>query len=79
MAGIPIAALDSPELKKIITKNKVGVLFDPFDPKDIADKINYLIENNKTLKEMRNNALRVAKSKYNWEVYSKKLISVTIP
>lgn len=76
MAGIPIAASDSPELKKIITKNKVGVLFDPFDPKDIADKINHLIENDKTLKEMRDNALRVAKSKYNWEVQSKKLISV---
>lgn len=76
MAGLPIAASDSPELRKIVTKNNVGVLFDPSDPKDIADKINYLVENDKTLKEMRDNALRVAKSEYNWEVQSKKLIGV---
>jgi glycosyltransferase involved in cell wall biosynthesis len=76
MAGLPIAASDSPELKKIVTKNKVGVLFDPSNPKDIANKINKLIENDKLLEEMKENALRCAKSEYNWEVQSRKLISV---
>jgi len=76
MAGLPIAVSDSPELKKIVLENNVGVLFDPSDPKDIANKINNLMGNDKLLKEMRKKALKCAKSKYNWEVQSRKLISV---
>jgi len=76
MAGLPIAASDSPELKKIVTENNVGVLFDPSDPKDIANKINSLIENGKILEQMREKALECAKSEYNWEFQSRKLIDV---
>jgi len=75
-AGLPVAVSNFPEMSKIVEKNKIGVTFDPENPKDIADKINSIFSDKKKYEDMKTNALKAAKEKYNWEIESKKLLSV---
>jgi glycosyltransferase involved in cell wall biosynthesis len=66
MAGLAVAASDLPEIKKIIVYDRVGELFDPEDPRDIARCINHMALDLKRLQTMKCNALRAAHDKYNW-------------
>ncbi len=72
-AGLPVAASDLPEMRKIVLEERVGEVCDISDPKDIARVVNSILSNEKKLKQMKNNAIRTTK-KYNWEIESKKLL-----
>lgn len=73
-AGLPVAASDIPFMRKVITENKVGALFDPSDPRSIADAINRITRNGSLTRCRRNvaSALR----KYNWNTETRKLLRV---
>jgi len=75
MAGVAIAASDLPEIAKVVNKNKVGVLFNPTDPKDMAQKIGGILEDTQTLKEYRQNALMAAEE-FCWEKQEEKLLAM---
>ena len=75
-AGLPMAVSDFPEMKKIVEENNVGVTFNPEDPKDIARIVGKILFDESRYKQMRENALRAAKEKYNWENEEKKLLDV---
>jgi len=72
MAGLALAVSDLPELRKIVEQCENGVLFNPSDPKDIAEKINFLIDNPNELEKMKTNSLKWAKV-YSWEREGEKL------
>lgn len=74
--GLPIAASDFPELKKVIKGENTGDLFDPSKPEEIAQTIKSILSDQKEYEETRRNALEVAREKYNWENEEKKLISL---
>jgi glycosyltransferase involved in cell wall biosynthesis len=74
MTGLALAASDLPELRKIICENNAGMVFDPSDPKSIAESINGMISNRKKLHKMKINSLNCAKKRYNWENQSEKLL-----
>lgn len=76
MAGLCICASDLPELKRYIAENEIGEVFDPFKPKDIADKLNKILKDEKLLNKYKNNSIKAAKEKLNWETESKKIIEV---
>lgn len=76
MAGLAIAGSDLPELRNIIIGNNLGKVFDPTDPKDIARAINEMLSDKELLTEMKNNSLKAARDKYNWEKESQKLIAL---
>ena len=76
MAGLPVACSDFPEMRKIVKENDVGLMFDPEDPGDIARALEELVSDESRFKEMRKNALKVAKQKYNWEVEEEKLVKL---
>jgi glycosyltransferase involved in cell wall biosynthesis len=52
-----------------------AVFCNPKDPKDIADKINYLLEHPEKANELKQNSKEFLK-KYNWEEESKKLLPI---
>jgi starch synthase len=44
-AGVPLLAADYPEVRRLVNRHQVGLLFDPYDPKSIASQIRSLNEN----------------------------------
>lgn len=73
-AGLAICASDLPEMRKVLRKYRCGLLFNPYDPKDIAEKINSLTGDLKLLTEMKNNSINAVLNECNWENESKKLV-----
>jgi glycosyltransferase involved in cell wall biosynthesis len=72
---IPVIASNFPIWKKIIQKNNCGLICDQNNPKDIANKIDYVINNSKEAKKMAENGYRIVLNKYNWNMEEKKLLS----
>lgn len=52
-AGIPIAVSDQPAKRKMLSKYNLGVIFDPEEPYDIAEKINSLVNDKKNYYRLR--------------------------
>jgi len=75
-AGLPVIASDFPLWKEVVEGNKCGICIDPLKPKEIAKAIKYLMENPRLRKELGENGRRVILEKYNWEVESKKLLTM---
>ncbi|MGQ9628950.1 MAG: glycosyltransferase family 4 protein [bacterium] len=78
MAGLAVAASDLPEIRRILSESGAGEVFDPDDPRNIADVVNGIISDELMLKEMRRNAVLSARERYNWGVEAQKLIDTYI-
>ena len=74
-AGLPVAGSNFPELKKVIEGYNIGKTFNPDDPKDIAEAINYVLSDKQRYMQMKRNALRAARV-FSWENESKKLLKI---
>ena len=74
-AFIPILASSLPEIKKIIDEYQIGCIIDSHDPKHIADKIQYMLEDVK-MREIWKKNLILASESLNWESEEKILISL---
>lgn len=72
-AGLAVAASDFPFLREVIMGHAIGVVFNPEDPEDIADKINYASEPS-NLSDFRRNVQKVRRI-YTWEYERTKLYS----
>jgi glycosyltransferase involved in cell wall biosynthesis len=75
MAGIPVAASNFPELKRIIEGNYIGKVFNEKDPKDMARIINEILDDALGYQQMKANAKKTAEV-YSWENEEKKLIRI---
>ena len=74
MGGLAIAAADLPELRRVVEEYENGILFDPSDPADVAEKINALASDRARLDDMKRNSLRGAADQYNWEIQRPRLL-----
>ena len=74
MGGLAIAAADLPEIRRVVEEYGNGVLFDPQDPTDIAEKINALASDRSRLDEMKRNSLKGAAEQYSWEIQRPRLL-----
>lgn len=74
MAGLAIAGSDLPELRAIIMGERLGGVFDPTIPRDIARVVNGLAADREALARIKRTSLAAAKEKYNWDRESHKLI-----
>jgi glycosyltransferase involved in cell wall biosynthesis len=72
-AGIPTIAGNFPELGKLISEEKSGLLIDPTQPQEIADAIEYLYRDKDSKLEMGRNALQAARERYNFVSQAEKL------
>jgi len=75
-AGIPIICSSFPTWENIVKDNNCGICVDPLNPKEIADAINYILDNPDQAKIMGNNGRNTVKKIYNWAIEEKKLIDL---
>lgn len=66
-AGLAIAVSDLPFLEKIVRDQDLGVVFDPKNPRHIAEQLNALAGHPARLRACRENATRVARERFNWD------------
>ncbi|WP_088815939.1 MULTISPECIES: glycosyltransferase [Listeria] len=66
MAGVPVIACSFPEMKKVIRREKIGILVDSKNPVSIAAAVNDVLRNPNLQHEMSENAL-AARKRYNWD------------
>jgi glycosyltransferase involved in cell wall biosynthesis len=74
-AGVPVLCSDLPEMQKIIKENNVGFIFSGSDERELAIKINQLIQNKETLNNINQNCIIQAKV-LNWENEEKILMNL---
>ncbi|NJO88706.1 MAG: glycosyltransferase family 4 protein [Chloroflexia bacterium] len=72
-AEVPILASNLPELHKIVSNEKIGLLIDGFEKEELIDKIKELLFNEGLIAKIKIQ-LRECKRKYSWEIQEKKLI-----
>lgn len=74
MAGIPFVASNIELWEKIAEENNCGLIANPYKPEDIAEKINFLLQNPEKAKEMGENGKNAVLKKYNWDIEKEILI-----
>ena len=74
MAGIPVIASNLPYETEIINKHHCGICVDPFSPKQIADAMNWILDNPKEAEQMGLNGRRAVETEYNWKTEELKLL-----
>jgi len=72
--SLPIVMSNFPYWKEIF--GKCALFTNPHNPKDIAKKILYLLDNPNEAKKLGENGRRAILKKYNWESESKKLLKI---
>jgi L-malate glycosyltransferase len=65
-ASVPIIGSEVGGIPDFLTDLKTGLFCDPKNPKDIAEKINIILQNEVLRKELVQNALKLAVEKYDW-------------
>ena len=75
-AGLPVIASDFPIWREIVGGGRAGILVDPFDPRSIADAIEWILANEAEAEAMGERGQRLVRDRYNWEAESAKLISL---
>lgn len=75
-AGLPVIASDFPLWREIIEGNSCGICVDPLQPRQIAEAIDYLIDNPVLAEKMGRNGQRAVQDKYNWLIEEKALLGL---
>ncbi len=74
-AGVPVLASNLVEVKKVITTYAIGGCIENYNPQHIADKMNFILNNEETLQVWKKNC-KIASEKLNWEKEEQQLIDV---
>jgi glycosyltransferase involved in cell wall biosynthesis len=74
-ADLPVLVAHYPETKRLVSENDVGFVFDPYDPKSIADAINRLMNGADSREKWVANA-RGALSKMNAQMEWQKVVGI---
>ena len=72
--SLPIVMSNFPYWKKIF--KEYALFTNPYDPKDIAEKILYLLDNPNEAKELGKRGRKLIEEKYSWETESQKLLDL---
>jgi hypothetical protein len=73
-AGLPVIITDLPAKRKLINKNKNGMLVSPYSVNEAIRAIKYLINNPKEARNMSENGKNSIFQEYSWESIEKDLI-----
>ncbi len=74
--GVPVIASSIGGLRELVTDGYNGLLFEPGNAEDLAQKIGRLAGNKELLLEMRENARKTAEEKYSEKIGYKNLMAV---
>ena len=72
--SLPMVMSNFPYWKEIF--GKCSLFANPYDPKEIAERILYLLNNPNKAKELGNNGRRLVEEKYSWEAEQKRLLDI---
>lgn len=75
-AGLPLICSDVPVYRKIWEEFKFGILVDPTNPDQIAEAINYLVQNKEEAYKMGQEGRRAVIEKFNCDVVSKEYVEI---
>lgn len=75
-AGLPLICSDVPVYRKIWDEYKFGMLVDPKNSDQIAEAINYLVENKEEAYRMGQEGRRAVIEKFNCDVVSKEYVEI---
>ena len=73
MMGLPVIAASTPGMLELVQGEEVGLCVNPEDPQEIAAAVNRLAADVALRARMKANALRLSRSRYNWENESRPL------
>ena len=73
-AGIPVIASDFPLWREIVLKYNCGICVDPKNPEEIAQAIDYLIDNPSLAEVMGRNGFKAVQTEFNWSNEEAKLL-----
>ena len=74
--GLPVILSDFSYNRRMIEKYKFGLLVDPENIDDIAEKIRYLVTNKTQAKQMGENGKKLIYRYWNWEIESRNLFEL---
>jgi glycosyltransferase involved in cell wall biosynthesis len=74
--GLPVVAVDFPEIRRIIEKCNCGILVKSRDFKDLIPAVESLIENPEKAAQLGENGRRAVLNEYNWEKMEDRLLKV---
>ncbi|MDR4498079.1 MAG: glycosyltransferase family 4 protein [Candidatus Scalindua sp.] len=74
--GLAIIGSNFPKWKEVIEGGNFGITANPKNPRDIAQAIDYLLDNPELLKQMSENGLKAVHEKFNWDFEKKRLLSL---
>lgn len=72
--GLPVLLSDFPALKKLNEELKFGITVKPNDVQEIANKIDWMLDNPEAIKQMGENGKKLVREKYNAEKYTVELL-----
>lgn len=75
-AKIPVIASNFPMWRDIIEGHKCGICVDPMDPRQIANAVKQILDNDDFAKEMSENGARSVVETFNWQNEEIKLIEM---
>lgn len=75
-AGIPVVISHFSDWKRIIDTFNCGLCVDPLDPRDIAEKLDWLLANPEEAKAMGERGKKAAFENFNWTVEAQRLCKI---
>jgi glycosyltransferase involved in cell wall biosynthesis len=73
--GLPIIVSNIPAWSEIVARHKCGLVVNPLDPRDIAEKLNYLFKHPDEARQMGINGREAVIQNYQWENEARKLVA----
>ena len=65
--GTPVIASDLPGVRCVFKQAETGFVVKPGDVSDLAEKLEYCLDNADKIDKMRDNCIRLTREKYDWE------------
>lgn len=75
MMEVPVVSSNFPEMKNVVEGECVGITIEPNNSNNIADAVNYLLNNNDKYEEFKKNCKKALK-KYNWDSEKYKFVRI---
>lgn len=72
--GMPVILSDIPYNRKVVEQYKFGLLVNPDDVEDIADKISFLVEHYEEARQMGERGREIVLKEWNWSKEEEKLL-----
>lgn len=73
-AGLPVIASDFPLWREIVTDAECGLLVDPMKPEQIAEAMDWILENPDEAQRMGENGRKASQTTYTWSAEADKLV-----